>query len=148
AEVFDRDTLLARADGQLAHVEGQYNDIYVVKRGSELLLTARLKGWNYTESRINLADRDVIPANYLRLMTGVLAYAPQVDSILLVGLGGGVLNGYLGRFLSDARIDSVEIDPSVIDVAKTWFDVKETERMRLVESDGRVFLNRNRKLYD
>jgi len=59
-----------------------------------------------------------------------------------------VLTSYVGRFLPDARIDSVEIDASVIDTAKTWFGVRETERTRLVESDGRVFLNRNRKLYD
>jgi spermidine synthase len=148
AEIFDRAAVLAREDGQLAHIEGQYNDIYVVKRGNELLLTSRLKGWNYTESRINLADPDVIPARYLRLMTAALAYAPQVDKVLLVGLGGGVLTGYLGRFLPDARISSVEIDPAVIDTAKTWFSVKESERTRIIASDGRVFLNRNRNLYD
>jgi len=148
AESFDRASLLAREDGQLAHIEGQYNDIFVVKRGNELLMTARLKGWNYTESRINLADPDVIPANYLRMMTTALAYAPQADKVLLVGLGGGVLTSYLGRFLPEARIDSVEIDPGVIDAARTWFSLKETDRMRVIESDGRVFLNRNRNLYD
>src|SRR5215467_7027591 len=148
AEIFDRATLLAREDGQLAHIEGQYNEIFVIKRGNELLMTARLKGWNYTESRINLADPDVIPANYLRMMTTALAYAPQADKVLLVGLGGGVLTSYLGRFLPEARLDSVEIDPGVINAAKTWFSVKETERMRVIGSDGRVFLNRNRNLYD
>jgi spermidine synthase len=148
AEIFDRAAVLAREDGQLAHIEGQYNDIYVVKRGNELLMTARLKGWNYTESRIDLANPDVIPARYLRLMTTALAYAPQVESVFLMGLGGGVLTNYLGRFLPDARIDSVEIDPGVIATAKTWFGVKEIERMRIVASDGRVFLNRNRSLYD
>jgi len=120
----------------------------VVKRGNELLMTARLKGWNYTESRISLVDPNLIPATYLRMMTTALAYAPQVDKVLLVGLGGGVLTNYLEHFLPQARIDSVEIDPGVIDAAKTWFSVKETERMRIVESDGRVFLNRNRSLYD
>jgi spermidine synthase len=148
AEIFDRATVFAREDGQLAHIEGQYNDIYVIKRGDELLMTARLKGWNYTESRINLVEADVIPAKYLRLMTVALAYAPKVDSILLMGLGGGVLTSYVGRFLPDARIDSVEIDPGVIDTAKTWFGIKETERTRIVASDGRVFLNRSRNLYD
>src|ERR1700730_14386084 len=140
AEIFDRPNVLAREEGQLPHIEGPYNDIYVIKRGNELLLTSRLKGWNYTESRINLADADVIPANYLRMMTTALAYAPRVDSILMVGLGGGVLTTYVGHFLPEAQIDSVEIDRGVIDTAKTWFGVKETERTRLVESDGRVFL--------
>jgi spermidine synthase len=148
AEIFDRADVLAREDGQLSHMEGQYNDIFVVKRGNELLLTARLKGWNYTESRINLADPTVIPAMYLRLMTTALAYAPKTEQILAVGLGGGVLTSYVGRFLPEARIDAVEIDASVIATAKTWFGVKETDRLRLFESDGRVFLNRNRKLYD
>src|SRR5215475_13286082 len=145
AEIFDRATLLAREDGQLAHIEGQYNEIFVIKRGAELLMTARLKGWNYTESRINLADRDIIPANYLRMMTTALAYAPQVDQILLVGLGGGVLTNYLGRFMPETQIDSVEIDPGVIETAKTWFGVKDSERMPVVESDGRVFLNRHNR---
>ena len=148
AEIFDRATLLAREDGQLAHIEGQYNEIFVIKRGNELLMTARLKGWNYTESRINLADPDVIPANYLRMMTTALAYAPQADRVLVVGLGGGVLTNYVGHFLPDTRVDSVEIDPGVIDAARTWFSVKASERMRVIESDGRVFLNRNRNLYD
>jgi spermidine synthase len=148
AEIFDRATLLAREDGQFAHIEGQYNEIFVIKRGNELLMTARLKGWNYTESRINLADPDVIPANYLRMMTTALAYAPQADRVLLVGLGGGVLTNYVGHFLPDTRVDSVEIDPGVIDAARTWFGVKASERMHVIESDGRVFLNRNRNLYD
>ena len=121
AEIFDRATVLAREDGQLSHVEGQYNDIFVVKRGNELLLTAQLKGWNYTKSRINLADPTVIPAMYLRLMTTALAYAPKTEQILAVGLGGGVLTSYVGRFLPEARIDAVEIDASVIATAKTWF---------------------------
>jgi spermidine synthase len=59
-----------------------------------------------------------------------------------------VLTNYVGHFVPDARLDSVEIDASVIDTAKTWFGVKESEQTHLVESDGRVFLNRNRKLYD
>src|SRR5258708_29226001 len=148
AEIFDRATLLAREDGQLAHIEGQYNDIYVVKRGNELLMTARLKGWNYTESRINLADPDVVPANYLRLMTTALAYAPQADNVLLVGLGVGGLTSYLAPFLTLTRMISDEIQPVAFDAAKTWVSVKETERMRVIASDGRRFLTSIRDLYD
>jgi spermidine synthase len=148
AQTYDRATVLAREDGELAHVEGQYNDIFVFKRGHELLMTSRLKGWNYTESRINLVDADDIPATYLRLMTVGLAYAPKEDAVLMIGLGGGVLTHYVGRYLPRAQIDAVEIDPGVIATAKTWFDIRESEHTRLIESDGRVFLNRSRKLYD
>jgi spermidine synthase len=148
AEAFGRAALLTREDGQLAHIEGQYNDIFVTKRGNELLLSSRLKGWNYTESRIDLADSEVIPAIYLRRMTTVLAYTPRADSILMIGLGGGVLTNYVGRYLPQAQIDTVEIDPGMIDAARTYFSVASTDRMPVRESDGRVYLNRNRKLYD
>jgi spermidine synthase len=148
AEVFDRAALLTREDGQLAHIEGQYNDIFVTKRGNELLLASRLKGWNYTESRIDLTDPEVIPATYLRRMTTVLAYTPRADSILMIGLGGGVLTNYVGRYMPQAQIDTVEIDPGMIDAARSYFSVASSDRMPVRESDGRVYLNRNRKLYD
>jgi spermidine synthase len=81
-------------------------------------------------------------------MTTALAYAPRLDKVLLIGLGGGVLTGYVNRYLPGAEVDTVEIDPKVVDTATTWFSLKETERSHVFESDGRVFLNRSRKLYD
>src|SRR5215471_5674676 len=41
-----------------------------------------------------------------------------------------------------------DIDPGVITAAKTYFGLRETERMRYHAGDGRVFLNRNSELYD
>src|SRR5262249_42956275 len=62
--------------------------------------------------------------------------------------GGGSLSTYLGRFLPDAVIDTVELDPGVIDAAKKYFGLRETSKSRLVESDGRVYLNRHHNPYD
>jgi spermidine synthase len=42
----------------------------------------------------------------------------------------------------------VEIDRRVIEVAKQYFGLRETERVRYLDADGRVFLNRNKGLYD
>jgi spermidine synthase len=66
----------------------------------------------------------------------------------MLGLGGGSISTYLGHFLPDAAITTVEIDPGVIKAAKTYFGLRETERMRYPSGDGRVFLNRNNELYD
>jgi len=63
-------------------------------------------------------------------------------------LGGGSISTYLGRFMPEAAITTVEIDPGVISAAKTYFGLLETERMRYRSGDGRVFLNRNREMYD
>jgi spermidine synthase len=50
--------------------------------------------------------------------------------------------------MPEAAITTVEIDPGVITAAKTYFGLRESERMRYRAGDGRVFLNRNSELYD
>ena len=66
----------------------------------------------------------------------------------MIGLGGGSISTYLGRAMPDVAIDTVEIDPGVITAAKRYFGIRETPRVRYLEGDGRVFLNRNKQLYD
>ena len=66
----------------------------------------------------------------------------------MIGLGGGSISSYLGRAMPDVEIDTVEIDPGVIDAAKKYFGMKETPRVRYLEGDGRVFLNRHKETYD
>ena len=36
----------------------------------------------------------------------------------------------------------------MIDVAKKYFGIRETSKVRLIENDGRVFLNRHKETYD
>jgi spermidine synthase len=50
--------------------------------------------------------------------------------------------------MPETAIDTVEIDPGVITAAKTYFGVRETPRVRYLEGDGRVFLNRHTDKYD
>jgi len=66
----------------------------------------------------------------------------------MIGLGGGTISSYLGRFLPEAQVDTVEVDPGVITAAKKYFGIIETPRIRYLEGDGRVFLNRNPATYD
>jgi spermidine synthase len=143
-----RASMLAKPDGRIAHVQSSYNDIYVNKRRSDLTMSFQLKGWDYTESVSNLRDPDDLVLRYAQTMTIATAFPTEPKKILMLGLGGGSLSTYLGRFMPDAAIDTVEIDRRVIDVAKTYFGIRETERVRYFDADGRVFLNRNRQLYD
>jgi spermidine synthase len=150
-ELFDesiRAAILKRPDGRLAHVESEYNDIYVSKRRGELTMSFQLKGWDYTESVTDLRDPDVLPLRYAQVITIATIYPEETKKILMLGLGGGSLSTYLGRFMPEVAIDTVEIDRRVIEVAKQYFGLLESERVRYLDGDGRVFLNRNRALYD
>ena len=111
-------------------------------------MSFQLKGWDYTESVTNLADPDDLPLRYAQVMTIATIYPDAPQNILMLGLGGGSISTYLGRFMPDVAIDTVELDPGVIKAAKTYFGLRETARMRYRDGDGRVFLNRNAELYD
>ena len=61
--------MLKRADGRIAHIETEYNDIFITKRRNELTMSFQLKGYDYTESVANLADPDDLPVRYTQVMT-------------------------------------------------------------------------------
>jgi spermidine synthase len=85
---------------------------------------------------------------YARVMSIAAIYPQDIKRVLVLGLGAGSIPVYLNRFLPDATIDTVELDPGVIDVAKKYFGLRETNRLHLIESDARVFLNRHTEPYD
>jgi spermidine synthase len=143
-----RGEMLARKDGQLAHIETEYNDIYITKRRAELTMSFQLKGWDYTESITNLKDPDDLPLKYTRNMTLGVLYPQETKRVLMIGLGGGSISTYLGRAMPELPIDTVEIDPGVVTAAKKYFGIRETDKVRYLEGDGRVFLNRRKDTYD
>jgi len=143
-----RANMLERADGRLAHIETAYNDVFITKRRHQLVMSFQLKGWDYTESVSNLLDPDDLPLRYAQVMTIAAIYPETARKILMLGLGGGSISTYLGRFMPEAAVTTVEIDPGVITAAKTYFGLRETERIRYRAGDGRVFLSRNDELYD
>src|SRR3979411_2210914 len=140
--------MLQRGNGRIAHIETEYNDVFITKRQKQLVMSFRVKGWDYTESVANLTDPDDLPLRSAQVMTIATLYPDAPKKILMLGLGGGSISTYLGRFLPEAAITTVEIDPGVITAAKTYFGLRETERMRYRAADGRVVLNRGSELYD
>jgi spermidine synthase len=140
--------MLKSPNGRIAHIETEYNDVFITKRGSQLVMSFQVKGWDYTESVTNLVDPDDLPLRYAQVMTIAAIYPETPKKILMLGLGGGSISTYLGRFMPEIAITTVEIDPGVITAAKSYFGLRESERMRYRAGDGRVFLHRNTELYD
>jgi predicted membrane-bound spermidine synthase len=150
-EPFDtgiRAEMLNKKNGLIAHIETVYNDIFVGKYQNILKMAFQWKGWYTRQSEANLADPDDLPLLYNRVFSIAAIYPPEIKRVLVLGLGGGSIPVYLHRFVPEATIDVVEIDPGIIAAAKKYFGLRETSRLRLIESDGRVFLNRHPEPYD
>jgi spermidine synthase len=85
---------------------------------------------------------DRIVMNYPQMMLGSLYVNPAPKSILIIGLGGGTLPRALSQLLPQARIDIVEIDPAVVEVARRYFSFVEGGNLHVTEMDGRVYVRR------
>ena len=85
---------------------------------------------------------------YSKTMSIAAVFPQDIKRVLMLGLGAGSIAVYLQRFVPDAAIDVVELDPGVIEVAKKYFGLRETPNFHLIEGDARMFLNRHPEPYD
>ncbi|MGQ0548219.1 MAG: spermidine synthase [Armatimonadota bacterium] len=75
-------------------------------------------------------------------------FHPTMRRVLLIGLGAGSIPKRFTRDDPDLSVESVELDPVVVDVARRYFEVKDDARHRIVVQDGRVFVRRSDAKYD
>jgi spermidine synthase len=143
-----RARMLTHSDGLVAHIETRYNNIFIIKRRSFLFLTTRLRREDHIQSVVNLKDPDDMMAPYTRIVSVALVYPETIQRILMVGLGAGSISTYIARAMPDVHIDAVEVDPGVIAAGRRYFGLKETGRVRFIESDGRTYLSHKKELYD
>ncbi len=101
-----------------------------------------------TQSGVNLKYPERSAIGYDEALLASLAFRPGIQRVCMIGLGGGSFPRAFARIRPDAEIDSVEIDPVVRDIALEFFLYKESERVRTVVADGRVFLSQPGPPYD
>jgi spermidine synthase len=100
------------------------------------------------ETLIDLREPHVLQHAYARAAMGALLYAPEPESCLLIGLGGGAIVRFLDHHFPRLRLDVVEIDPAVVRVAREYFGTTEGPASRFHVADGREFLERRGPRYD
>jgi spermidine synthase len=101
-----------------------------------------------TETRISVGDPLSGHFEYTGFFHMGWLWNTNITRVLMIGLGGGSAQISFAHYYPEVRIDSVEIDPVVVRVAKQYFSFKETERQRVFVEDGRMFLRRTTNSYD
>lgn len=73
----------------------------------------------------------------------------QVHSILVLGVAGGsVIQTLRQDFKLTAKITGVEIDPEVIELANTYFQLHKTSNLELISDDAFEFIKTTTNSYD
>jgi spermidine synthase len=134
---------VARADQRLVHSERSlYREVLVYDAGDVRCMCFTRNCRVGRQSCIDLRHPDRVVMNYPKMMLGALFVNPRPQSVLIIGLGGGTIPRLLHQLLPDTHIDVVEIDPAVERVASRYFDFKTSDKTRVIESDGRVYVKR------
>ena len=75
--------------------------------------------------------------DYYSLLPFLFGDPPQ--NALIIGLGGGIIANQLHYFHPRLEIDGVEIDPKVIEIARSYFAL--SDAVRTYNQDGRIFVD-------
>jgi spermidine synthase len=142
----------ATLDARVIHRERSiYSTIVVDQQGSMLCLQFSVRRDQRNQTCMDKRRPREMVFAYTRMMMATLLLDPEPERILVLGLGGGTLPMALDELLPNARIDAVEIDPAVVRVAREYFGFAPSERVRVFDQDGRVFVKRalqNGETYD
>jgi spermidine synthase len=145
--VLGLDVLAAFGNETIYKTNSPYNSIIVQEDSAGLrYLLFSENGALQSVRRPGEAGNLVLP--YSRSMMVGLTCVEKPRRILVVGLGGASIPSYLHQHYPKARIDCVEIDSAVIDVAKRFFGFQEDDRLRAHAADGRKYIEETTHRYD
>jgi spermidine synthase len=123
-----------------------YQELRVVDSGDTR--TLMLGGARHSAVDLSDPDRHVFGyTRYFHLPLLMADSADEVDRVLFIG-GGGFTGPRIFADEYDVTVDVAEIDGEVIDVARRYFGVNETDRLRIHNADGRRFLRETDGTYD
>jgi len=130
--------------GLLYETQSLYHHIYVVEKGRQRLLKFdnSIQGGMYVDDPFT----SCFPyADYFHLS---LCFKKDIRDVLMIGLGAGLVPKRFWNDYREMRIDVVEIDPKVDEVARKYFGFPQDERLKVYIEDGRMFLRDVEKKYD
>ena len=68
--------------------------------------------------------------------------------MLIVGLGGGAMVHFYEHYDADVKVDAVEIDEKVVQLAEKYFDVRTRKNTKIITEDAFKYFKSNKTRYD
>jgi len=122
----------------------QYHRITVTESGN----SRNLRFDASRQSGLDMRDGITSTVRYPDYIQLAMALKPTASRALVLGLGGGIITRRLWHDYPAMKVDSVEIDPVVIDVAKRYFNLPTDARLRVFNQDARRYVQTAKDTYD
>jgi spermidine synthase len=136
-------SLISVAQTQVIHQERSlYRNILIEDKGDLRCLTFNVKSTKTQQSCFLKSQPQHLVFNYTKLLMTSLLVMPEPKRILIIGLGGGTMSNTLAQLYPQSKIDNVEIDQAVINVARNYFSFFENDNVKTYNQDGRIYIKR------
>lgn len=123
--------------------------VVVVEQGGYRILRFHDQGHDSEQSRCEIKRPNYLVHEYTRLqLLGLTFLEKPPERILVIGLGGASLTKALHALYPEAQVDSVEIDPVVVEAARRFFFYREGPKVRTFVQDARQYVLQTRERYD
>jgi spermidine synthase len=123
-----------------------YHHILVVDDDATQIRTLSFNGsW---ETKMSLTNSLTGHFEYTEYFQMPWLWNHDIKHVLMAGLGGGSTQRAWQHYYTNVLVDTVEIDPVVVDVAHKYFGVTESPILKIHTNDARVFLRRSTNTYD
>jgi spermidine synthase len=135
-------------------VKSAYSEITVIDTPNgfrQMIFDAKFDGRDAIQSEMKKSMPNELTLAYSKHMMTALPLVEKKDKderILVIGLGGACMQRYLYELLPKATIETAELDPVVLDVAKNFFALTLDARQKVSVGDGRKFIEESKEKYD
>ncbi len=132
-----------------ADVQSAYSHIRVRRQGNMRSMNfVRDDGVEQIQSVLNLKQPYEMMTQYSRLMFAGYFFMPAQKQVLIVGLGGGAMVHFYEHYDAEVKVDAVEIDEKVVQLAEKYFDVRTRKNTNIITEDAFKYFKSNKTRYD
>lgn len=135
------------AERLLLEKQSPFGSVFVTE-DDDGMRTLRFERYGARQSVVKPGDPAHLELPYSRIVPMAFAFVPEPKSALVIGLGGGTIPSFLRKTHPAMRIDAVDIDPVVVEVARSHFGFREDANLKAHVADGREFVERAAERYD
>lgn len=132
-----------------ADVKSDYSHIRVRRHGQlRSMIFVRDRGEEVAETILNIKRPYELVSPYARVMFSSYFFVPKQEKALIVGLGGGAMVHFYEHYDAEVKVDAVEIDAKVVELAEKYFEVHSKGNTKIITDDAFRYFKSNETRYD
>lgn len=132
-------------------------EIYNLMKDGEKIRLLKIDKGNESATYVDKNKKYELIFEYTKYYDHMFKSSKKINNVLMIGGAGYSYPKYFISHYNDKKMDIVEIDGKVTQIAKEYFyldnlieefDLENNDRFNIITQDGRVYLNSNEKKYD